>query len=69
MIRKNSTVRLSGGRIESITLRPHTNGNVITPSLLDVDIRVDFEGKYLCLDLFDWYEHIIAVLGERMARY
>ena len=65
VIHKNSTVRLSSGRIESVTLHSHTNGDVNTPTLSDTNIRVDFEGKYLCPGLFDCHVHIIAVPGER----
>ncbi|KAI2486837.1 Amidohydrolase [Pyrenophora tritici-repentis] len=65
VIHENSTVTLSGGRIEDIRLQSHTNGDIAAHTSSDAATRVDFGGKYLCPGLFDCHVHIIAVPGER----
>ncbi|KAH7314243.1 amidohydrolase [Rhexocercosporidium sp. MPI-PUGE-AT-0058] len=65
VVHENATIKLSSGRIENIKLHSHANGNADPQSLSDVDIHLDFEGKYLCPGLFDCHVHIIAVPGEK----
>ncbi|CAE6995934.1 hypothetical protein P3342_000243 [Pyrenophora teres f. teres] len=65
VIHQNSTVTLSGGRIENIKLQSHTNGDIAAQASSDAATRADFGGKYLCPGLFDCHVHIIAVPGER----
>jgi imidazolonepropionase-like amidohydrolase len=65
VIHENTTVKLSGGRIENIKLHSRTNDDVDPSSFSDVETRVDFRGKYLCPGLFDCHVHIVAVPGER----
>jgi imidazolonepropionase-like amidohydrolase len=69
VIHENATVKLSGGRIESIKLHSGTNDNADPSSSSDVETRIDFRGKYLCPGLTDCHVHVIAVPREGMARY
>lgn len=61
VIHKNATIKISGGRIEKVSL----DGDIDAHDQSNDETRVDFGGKYLCPGLFDCHVHIIAVPGER----
>jgi imidazolonepropionase-like amidohydrolase len=57
----NSTVKISGGLVESVT---KTEKDYVVVAK-DKEIAIDLEGKYLCPGLIDNHVHISAVPGEK----